>query len=146
MALYIPDNGCLTLIDVIAHWINNDLGTLTPGNLSIRLYKSAHTPAWGDTDLDYDEADFDGYAPISLTPMAVGTSTEPFALGTFPDAVWTLGAGSPSSNDIYGYYVTDATFGLVWAEERVGGPVTINVTGQTITVSPKFNYGNCICP
>ncbi len=40
-------------------------------------------------------------------------------------------------NTIYGYYITDLTGALLWAE-LAPAPITINASGQTYSVLPRF--------
>lgn len=109
-----------------------------PQTLKLKLFKNDKTPADGDTEANYTEADFTGYAEVSLT-----------------GANWTITPGAPSEaafaqqsfastanqtlQNVYGYYVVQTTSGkLMWAERFTDGPYPIQNNGDTIKVTPKI--------
>jgi hypothetical protein len=115
----------------------NVLNKTAPETLILRLYKNDVTPGEDDDETTYEQADFSGYAAVTLT-----------------GANWTITPGAPSSASyaqqtftsdaaqaaqaIYGYYVIETTSGaLKWAE-RFGSPATMTNDGDQIKVTPVF--------
>lgn len=108
-------------------------------DLTIHLYQNNYTPVAGSTITDFVEATFDGYSPYVL-----GGWDPPAADGfgryyTSPDEVtWTRGP-APPAEQIYGYYVTNVTYDIVWWAERfVGGPFYMGSAGLQIQVTAFF--------
>lgn len=111
---------------------------LTEEDLDLKLFKNNHTPVDTDTEADYVEADFIGYA---AEPLVAGTwviTAGPPADGDYGDVVFTSTAGS-QSQFVYGYYVVRRSDGfLLWAElfsdEDPTAPYEIVNVGDDITV------------
>lgn len=104
----------------------------------IGLFKNNWTPGETDTISAVTPADFPGYSGlVTLTGWAASTWSSPRATITRANVTWTHSA-SAGSNDIYGYYVVDASGALAWAERNPDGPVTVSANGQTYTVSPLY--------
>ena len=106
-------------------------------NMTLRLFKSNTTPAEADTAATYTEADFTGYAAVSLVT-----------------GDWTLTPGAPSSaacaqktftssadqalQTIYGYYLTENGSNTLVAAERFAASVGIISNGDNIKVTPTI--------
>lgn len=102
-------------------------------NLVLRLYSNDVTPGETDTAGTYTELTTSGYAAITLT----GSS-------------WTVTPGAPTSASYaqqtfqlngsataYGYYLTYATSGTLFAAERFSSaPYTVGAGGGTVRVTP----------
>ena len=129
MALLLPNQGEGIALEALVN-------KTAPQNLVLRLYKSNTTPGETDTEATYTEADFTGYSALTLTggSWTTGTGTVSYAQQTF-----TSSAGSQNQN-VYGYYLTQATSGkLVWAERFSDGPCNIVNNGDEIKVTPTIS-------
>ena len=116
---------------MLEHMVNKT--TLTAQNVILRLFKSNTTPAETDTEGTYTEADFTGYAAITLTG-ASWTYSHPTI--SYAEQTFTSSANGQSQT-IYGYYLTWATSGKLLIAERFAGtaPVIQN-NGDTIKATP----------
>lgn len=131
MALLVPN----AAEDVM---LQNILNKTAPQNQTLKLFKSNTTPAEGDTEATYTEADFTGYASIALTgaswTITAGAPSEAVAA----EQLFTSSAGGQSQN-VYGYFVVQTTSGkILWAERFSNGPYLIQNNGDVIKVTPKF--------
>ena len=129
MALLLPNQGEGIALEALVN-------KTAPQNLVLRLYKSNTTPGETDTEATYTEADFTGYSALTLTggSWTTGTGTVSYAQQTF-----TSSAGSQNQN-VYGYYLTQATSGkLVWVERFSDGPYNIVNNGDEIKVTPTIS-------
>lgn len=107
-------------------------------NTSLRLFKSNTTPAEGDTWATYTEADFTGYAAVTLTGGSWSITTADPASAAYAQQTFTSTAGSQNQN-VYGYAVllsSDST--LLWAERFTDGPYNIANNGDNIKVTPTI--------
>lgn len=105
--------------------------------LTLRLFQNNHTPDGADVAGDYTEATFSGYAAVALNNWG-NAFQNGSDQGEIDETVRIFTCTGPSpSNAIYGYYVTDGSGNLVWAERNPAGPVTINTAGQTYSVLPR---------
>lgn len=123
---------------ILGYYLGTQAG---PTGFHLHLYASNIDPTQDDngTALAAAEATYSGYAS-----QAIGSWTE---IGIVAErATWTaptllfLVAASPSAgNDIYGYYVTEDGGGnVVWAQKFDGGPFSMNVFGDAISVVPTL--------
>jgi hypothetical protein len=105
-------------------------------NLVLKLFKNDVTPGETDTEATYTEADFTGYAAITLTGSSWGAASN----GTISYAQQTFTSSAGSQNqDVYGYYLVQATSGkLVYAERFPDGPYNIANSGDDIKVTPTL--------
>jgi hypothetical protein len=122
MAFVLANNG-------IGKWLDD----LTLG-VRVRLFKNDETID-GDTALgDLTEADFSGY---SAATVAQGTSSATGGVATnvlTPESPFEHDGGA-TANDIYGYYVTDASATVLYFAERFGdAPIDMASNGDLITV------------
>ena len=101
------------------------------------LFRST-TPSESTTEASLTEANFTGYAAITLTAASwTYTSGDPSSIA-YAQQTFTSSAGS-QSQPVYGYYVTQVTSGkLVWVERFTDGPYTIVNNGDTIKVTLNF--------
>lgn len=124
MALVVPDVAEVLLL----------AGVITEmGALTLRLNKNPVTPSDATVLGDFTIADFSGYANAS---PSMTTPSEISGKGTTIDSAersFTHNGGG-TGNTIYGYYVTDAIGGLVWAE-AFSAPVTMNASGHQIKIT-----------
>jgi hypothetical protein len=127
MALKVPNQAEVILLQA---FINQE-------DLDLRLFKNNHTPVDTDTEADYTEADFIGYATeLLVAGNWTFTPGDPALASYAPNVIFTSTAGGQSQT-IYGYYVTQRLSGkLLWAEKYsdndVTAPYTIVNLGDTI--------------
>jgi len=115
-----------------------DQKVLLLNNCTIRLFQNNHTPGAGDLATDYIEATFAGYGAGKLLDFAASSiNAGGKAQANATAKTWTATGPSPS-NVIYGYYVTDGTGALIYAEAAPGGGFTVNAAGMAYTVQPSF--------
>ncbi|MDE3022473.1 MAG: hypothetical protein KGI54_11510 [Pseudomonadota bacterium] len=130
MALNFPDTGENLSLEMITN-------KTAPQNLVLRLYQNNITPSDTDTAATYTEANFTGYAAITLT----GASWNAASAGTITySAQQTFTCSGASSNSIYGYYVTQAVSGtLLYSERDASAPFTIANTGDAVKITPTIS-------
>lgn len=130
MALNFPDTGENLSLEMITN-------KTAPQNLVLRLYQNNITPSDTDTAGTYTEATFTGYAAITLT----GANWNAASAGTITyNAQQTFTCSGASSNNIYGYYVTQATSGiLLYSERDASAPFAIANTGDAVKITPTIS-------
>lgn len=122
--------------------LQNVLNKTAPQNGVLKLYKNNYTPVAGSTESSFTEADFTGYSALTLTgaswTIVTGApSTASYAQQTFSSSA------DQSTQNIYGYFVVQATSGKVmWAELFSDGPYPIANNGDQIKVTPKLTLGS----
>ena len=103
------------------------------------LYQNDYTPTETSALADFTEANFTGYSAQTVAATAWNNSVTDGSGTTCadaPDISWT-NTGTTSQN-IYGYYVTDtANTTLLWAERFSNAPRTLN-PNDTFTLTPKM--------
>ena len=115
----------------LSYFTNN----ASPSNLILHLFDNNHTPASGDTTGSFTEPFDPSYAPITLNGASWTISGNP-AVATYPIQTFTFTGGADT---IYGIYYTRASDGLlVDAKLFPDGPYAIVRSGDTITVTPRF--------
>jgi hypothetical protein len=130
MALLVPITGENIALEALVN-------KTAPQNLVLRLFSSNTTPADSDTAATYTEATFTGYSAITLTGASWGAASN----GTIAYAQQTFTSTADAQNqNIYGYYVTQTTSGvLVYAERFTDGPYNIANNGDNIKVTPNIS-------
>ena len=129
MALNVPDVGENLILEMLTN-------RTAAQNLSLRLFKNNITPSDTDTAGTFTEATFPGYAAITLT----GATWSAAAAGSIAySAQQTFTCTGASTDDIYGYYITQVTSGLLmWAERDGAAPAAIRVNGDAIKITPAI--------
>lgn len=129
MALNFPDSGENLVLEMIVN-------KTAPQNLVLRLYKNNITPSDTDTAGTYTEATFPGYAAITLT----GASWNAASGGSISyGAPQTFTCSGTSTDDVYGYYVTQAVSGTLLYSERDGAaPFAVRNSGDNIKLTPTI--------
>ena len=130
MSLKVVDVGLQQLLEYLREKLN------AVGNTSIRLYKNNHTPAAADLLGTYTEADFAGYSRVSTTWNAATLDTTAHKATMVAPVATYLCAGGGTTNNVYGYYVVDASENLLWAELFTGGPFSMANFGDIIAFQP----------
>lgn len=129
MPLVVPDTAEVRLLEYIVN-------KTSPTNLVLHLYTNTvdlSTDAFSTGS--FTEASASGYAPVTLTgsnwtaSTSVGISSAVYNTGiTFN---FTVGV------DVRGYYVTNTSNNILWAEEFPGAPFTLPSTGGDIAIRPQ---------
>lgn len=130
MALVIPDVG-----EDIA--LKNLVNHTAPQNLVLRLFTNNVTPGESDTAGTYTEQSGSGYSAITLTGASWSVSG---GVASYAQQTFTFTAAASS---VYGYYLTQATSGILVAAERFvsGAPFAINNNGDEIKITPTITAG-----
>jgi hypothetical protein len=130
MALNFPDAGENLSLEMIVN-------KTAPQNLLLKLYKNNITPSDTDTAGTYTEATFPGYSAITLT----GASWNTAASGTIAySAQQTFTCSGVATDDIYGYYVVQASSGTILYSERDGSaPFAIRNSGDAVKITPTIS-------
>jgi hypothetical protein len=109
----------------------------SPQDLVLRLYKNDKTPADTDVVGDYTEADFTGYAAITLAGASWTVSEGDPAEAEFAERTFES-AADQAVQTIYGYYLTRATGGELVLAERFPTAQAIQNNGDRIQVTPTI--------
>jgi len=129
MALLVPDTGENLVLEMIVN-------KTAAQNWVLRLFSSNTTPAEGDTAGTYTEATFSGYSAATLTGGSWGAASGgsiSYAQQTFTHN------GGVTSNNIYGYYITQTTSGVLVLAERDGSaPFALSNNGDNVKITPTI--------
>lgn len=112
-----------------------------PQTLILKLYKNNHTPAAGDDESDYTEADFTGYSAKTLTGASWGLTPGAPSLISYAAQQFTSSADQ-TLQTLYGWYLVQATSGKAIAAGLFDVALEIDTNGQTFLVAPSFTLGN----
>ena len=130
MPLNVPDVGENKILEAVVN-------KTAPENLVLRLFQNNITPSDTDTAATYTEANFTGYASITLP----GASWNAASAGSITyGSQQSFTCSGASSNSIYGYYLTQLTSGvLMWSERDSGAPISVTTSGDAIRVTPTIS-------
>jgi hypothetical protein len=129
MALVVPNAG----EDVM---LQNILNKTAPENQTLKLYTNNITPAETDTAGTYTEASGSGYAAKSLTGASWTVTPGAPTTAAAAQQTWTF---TGALGNVYGYFVVQATSGIIlWAERFTGAPFNVANNGDEIKVTPQF--------
>lgn len=118
--------------------LRNYFNKLAPSDKTLRLFKNNITPAETDTAATYTEADWTGYAGISIAAASWTVTEGAPSQAAAPTQDFTSTANQTAQIN-YGYYTTDNSDGVAQFGERFGGtPPTIQSTGDKIQITPQF--------
>lgn len=131
MALKIQDGGLSRkMADVRAAWNTT--------NLKLHLYSNNVTPTTASVLGDFTECTFAGYAAQSIVNWTAPSITSHVATIGADPLTFTRSTTGTSQN-VYGYYVTDAASAvLYWAELDPSGPKVVTNAGDSITITPQI--------
>lgn len=133
MSLVICRTGLVGVVQQLKAYFNT---------LTLRLYQNNHTPVDTDTAANYTEATFSGYSAIALGSWSNAfLNSDNYGETDETTRVFTCTVAAPA-NTIYGYYITDGSGNLIWAEINPAGSFLINTIGQTYTVLPRWTLRN----
>jgi hypothetical protein len=129
MALVVPNLGEVRLLNYIVNKVS-------PTNLVLHLYSNSLTLSTETFSTgSFTEATATGYSSVTLTGAGWNAST----VGGISSALYDNGITFSFSvgQDIQGYYVTDTSNNILWAEEFPGAPFQLPVGGGDIAVRPQ---------
>jgi len=111
------------------------LGKTAQSTMTLRLFTNNITLTESTLAGALTELSGNGYSAQALTP-----------------ASWTITEGDPTIaqhaqltftatgawGNVYGYYITNASGALIWAESFQGGAIPISSNGETLKVTPRI--------
>ncbi len=118
-------------------WLKNVTNNTAPQNLVLKLYKNNYTPVAGSTEANFTEADFTGYASITLAGATWAFTQASPSYAQYPQQTFTSSADQTTQN-IYGYYIVQVTSGKIMAAELFAAPYPISNNGDTIKITPTL--------
>lgn len=132
-------------LEVTAEGLKDFLNKLTgymTGWFKVGLYQNDHEPALDDDVGMYSPCTFSGYDGPQLVygwtlAAMYGVRAKSFAT----ELVWQHDGG-PIGNDVWGYYVTDPSGTLKFAERFCDGPFAVERLGRKIKIAPTFATKN----
>jgi len=105
---------------------------------TLKLFQNNHVPAVTDTQANYTEATFSGYASVDITALWGAAFVNGNGQGEIDCATQTFSFGGGAvTNLVYGAYVTDSGGNLIYAE-RFAAPVSMSAVPDQIIYTPKF--------
>jgi hypothetical protein len=130
MAYNVPDVGENKIVEMAVN-------KTAPENWVLRLFENNITPSDTDVAGTYTEANFPGYAAITL----VGATWGAAAGGTTTyGAQQTFTCSGVATDDIYGYYCTQLTSGVLMLSERdASAPFAVRNSGDQVKVTPSLS-------
>ena len=131
MALNFPNTGENIALEALVN-------KTAPQNLVLRLYSNNITPSDTDTAGTYTEATFAGYSAITLTGASWGAASA--GTITYGSQQTFTRSTTGTAENIYGYYVTQATSGtLVYSERDGAAPFAVTNAGDAIKITPTIS-------
>ena len=127
--MVVPDEGERRLLEYIVN-------KTAPTNLVLHLYiNSVSLSGETFTASSFTEANASGYASETL----VGSNWTVATDGGVTTAVYntTITFMFDVGQSVYGYYVTNTSGGILWAEEFPGAPFNLPAGGGEISVRPQ---------
>lgn len=119
-----------------ARMLENILNKTAPQNLVLCLYVNDVDTAETDTVATFTEASGSGYANITLTAASWTVSSGAPSEAVYPQQVFNF---SGALGNVYGYFVKEATSGLLkWAERFSNGPYLVEGADTPIRITPKI--------
>lgn len=114
---------------------------LTPA-LTIRLYSNNYTPIGASVAGSFTEVVGGGYAslPLIFAGWAIVPGTPSAA--SYAAQTWNFTGPTNAPGNIYGYYVTRDSDGLLMWAERFPVVPFVPIAGSVITVTPRFTGGS----
>jgi hypothetical protein len=110
-----------------------------PENLVLRLFKNNITPADGDDEGDYTEADFTGYSALTLTGASWTVTPGAPTVLSYAEQAFESSANQ-TAQLIYGAYLTQLSTGKsIGAGLLSDGPVSVTYNTDKIKVTPILN-------
>lgn len=133
MAIIVPDASEILML-------KNILNHTAPQNQTLKLFANNYTPVAGSVAGDFTEAAGGGYAAKSLTGTSwtVATNDSDEAEATYAAQTFTFTGALTTNGTVYGYFVVQASSGLLLYAERFADSRTPSVNGDAITFTPRL--------
>lgn len=128
MALVVPDFSELLILQYIVNM-------LAPSNPVLHLYKNNYTPVESSTVINFVENNETGYVPVTLVASS-WTTTSLSGVSTAVYSAQTFVFGTAAT--IYGYYVTNISNSLLWAEQFSSSSFVLPSGGGSVAISPRL--------
>lgn len=130
MSLVVPNDGEVRLLRYLVNQIS-------PTNLVLHLYTNSVSMIDETfTSASFTEATQDGYASVTLVGANWTVSTTSGISAAVYDS--TVSFSFNENADVYGYYITDTSGNILWAEEFNDAPFSLPLTGGAIGVRPQI--------
>ena len=122
------------------------VGKVAAANLKLKLFKNDVTPSHESTTATFTEANFTGYAEITLTTTSWNAGVAGTGTGTalankasidYVQQTFTMGVPG-TTNVIYGYYITDTAGTTLLGAERFAASQSMALSGDSIKITPKL--------
>jgi hypothetical protein len=136
VAIVVPDTGEEQVARLL---LNMDEAS----DVEYHLYVNDYEPEASTLLSDFTEASGSGYAFKTVAGVSWTIVQGDPTVATASPLLW-LFSGSDLGNT-YGYYVTDSTNALLWAERFTDGPYNVTTT-STLTITPKLSIASGLCP
>jgi len=105
---------------------------------TLKLFQNNHTPAVTDTEANYTEASFSGYAAVDIHALWGAAFVNASGQGEIDCTTQTFAFGGGAvTNLVYGAYVVDNAGKLIYAE-RFAAPISMSASPDQIIYTPKF--------
>ena len=129
MPLIVPDTAEVRLLEYI---VNKS----TPTNIVLHLYTNDFELTESFSTGSFTEVTVSGYAPVTLAGSNWTASTS----SGISSAIYNTGVtfNFTVGVDVQGYYVTNTSNQILWAEEFPGAPFTLPSTGGDIAIRPQI--------
>lgn len=120
--------------------LKNILNYTSPQDQLLKLFCSNTTPSGSTVAGDFTEATGGGYSSKSLTGTSwtITTNASNEAEATYAAQTFTFTGALTTNTTIYGYYVVQASSGLLMWAERFASTFTPAVNGDALTFTPKY--------
>jgi hypothetical protein len=112
------------------------LGKTAPSTLTLRLFTNNASLSEATVAGDLTELSGNGYAAQALTGASWTVTEGDPTVAQHPQMTFTASGGG--WGNVYGYYITNASGALIWAELFSGGPIPISNAGETIKITPRL--------
>jgi len=131
MALVVPNVGEVLVLE-------NFLNKTAPQNQTLKLFCNNITPAEGDTAATYTEASGGGYSAKSLTGSSWSVTGGSPTFAAYAQQTFAFTGPLTTNTIIYGYFVVQATSGVLMWAERAAATFTPNNNGDEYRVTPRI--------
>lgn len=138
MSLVVPNSADVLMLQYIVNMIAQDGGSAPSGGQRLlHLFINNQVPGKTTAMANFTEATgVPGYSAITLlgnqwtTTTAGGINSAVYSSQTF---TFTTGV------NVYGYYITDLSNNLLWAERFSTAPYTLPADGGQVAISPVLS-------
>lgn len=117
--------------------LKNFLNHTPPQDQELRLFVNDYTPVEASVADDFTEMSTQGYAAKELTGSSWTVTPGAPTLAEYAEQTWTFD-GTGGATTVYGYYIVQATSGVVMLAERFASPPTIVNNGDQLKLTPTL--------